>query len=89
MVTTDGIILSMGALDDVSEKELLLVGLEVVCGVEPGFVVLWTSEVPGVALQARSPESETIIVTSAMPQRNPAVNRCILLVRFNSSRLPD
>lgn len=89
MVTTEGVILSMGALDDVSEIGLLFVGLEVVCGVELGFVVLWTSEVPGAALQAGSPASETIMAVSAMQQRKPAVNRCILLVRFNLSRLPD
>ena len=89
MVTTEGIILSMGSLDDVCETGLLSVGLEVVCGVELDFVVLWTSEVTGAALQARMPASETIMVASTTPQRKPALNRCILLVWFNSSRLPD
>lgn len=80
MVTTEGIILFMSSVEDVSETGLLSVGLEVACGVGLDFAELWTSEVPGAAPQARSSASETIIVTSAMPQRKPVVNRCILLV---------
>lgn len=71
----------MGAPDDVSEQGLVSVGLEVAWEVWLGFVVLWASEVPGVAPQARSPVIETIIVASAMPQRKPVVN-CFILQSY-------
>jgi hypothetical protein len=62
MVTTEGIIPFMSSVDDVSETGLLSVGFEVACGVGLGFAVLWTSDVPGAAPQARSPAREAILL---------------------------
>jgi len=73
MVTTEGTILSMITLGEVSKGLWFDAATEVACGVKPSSV-LCSSAVLGVELQAIRLASKAIATASALPRRTPLVN---------------